>query len=98
MGKRKIAIKKSVAESIAEISWYIESKGMLGTAEKFSDSIYDFFLQFTNEKKVHRLCQEPTRASLGFKSINFKKYTVVFIESESEITVCEFIPSKLIWW
>ena len=98
MGKRKIVVKKSVAEGIAEIAWYIESKGMLATAEKFSDSVYDFLQQLSNHRKVYRPCQEPTRASLGFKCVNFKKYTVVLLETESEITICEFIPSKLIWW
>jgi len=98
MGKRKIVVKKSVADSIAEIAWYIESKGMVATAENFSDSVYDFLQQLSDQRKVYRPCQEPERSSLGFKCINFKKYTVVLIESESELTICEFIPSKLIWW
>ena len=43
MGQREIIIKESVADSIAEIAWYIESKGMVATAEKFADDVYDFF-------------------------------------------------------
>jgi hypothetical protein len=39
MGKRKIIVKESVAKSIAEIAWFIESKGLLKTAEKFSDAV-----------------------------------------------------------
>ena len=27
-----------------------------------------------------------------------KKYTVVFIESDDELIICEFISSKLIYW
>ena len=42
MGDRKITVKQSVADSIAEIAWFIESKGMIKTAEKFSDHVYDF--------------------------------------------------------
>ena len=42
MGGRKITVKQSAADSIAEIAWFIESKGMIKTAEKFSDQVYDF--------------------------------------------------------
>ncbi len=33
-----------------------------------------------------------------FLVTNKKKYTIVFIESEAEIIICEFISSKLIYW
>ena len=98
MGKRKIKVKRTVAKSIAEAAWYIESKGMVATAENFADSVYNFFQELSNQKRIYRPCQEPKRAALGFKCVNFKKYTVVFIESEMEVTICEFIQSKLIWW
>ena len=99
MGKRKITIKRSVADSIAQAAWYIESKGMLDTAERFSDSVYDFFEQVSDERKSYRICRDPERALLGFKCLSFnKKYTVVFIETKSAVTICEFIPSKLIRW
>ena len=52
MGSRKVMIRPEVAESIAAIAWYIESKGMLATAEKFSDNIYDYFQELTNNKKT----------------------------------------------
>ncbi|HKR04038.1 MAG TPA: hypothetical protein VJY62_05320 [Bacteroidia bacterium] len=99
MGKRKIIIKQSVADSIAQIAWFIESKGMLVTADKFSDAVYDFFEQIAEEKRRFPLCIEPERAVLGYKCATYrKKYTVVFIESETQITICEFISSKLIRW
>lgn len=99
MGKRKIVIKQSVADSIAQVAWFIESKGMLATAEKFSDSVYDYFEQMADERRMFAICRDPIRAALGYKCISFKKkYTVVFIESETELTICEFISSKLIKW
>lgn len=99
MGKRKITVKQSVAESIAKISWFIESKGLLATADKFSDSVYDYFLTLADDRRGFALCHDPKRAAIGYKCITFKKkYTIVFLESESSITVCEFIPSKLIRW
>jgi hypothetical protein len=42
MGKRRVIVKQSTAKSIAEIAWFIESKGLTLTAERFSDTVYDF--------------------------------------------------------
>jgi hypothetical protein len=99
MGQRKVTLKLSAAKSIAVVSWYIESKGMVKTAEKFSDEVYNFIETLTDERKSYRPCKDPKRALLGFKCINYsKKYTIVLIETETEITICEFVASKLIWW
>lgn len=99
MGSRKIVVRKSAAENIAAISWYIESKGMLATAEKFADNVYDYFLKLADDGKSYAICREPARAALGYKCIPYKKkYTIVLIESDKEIIICEFISSKLIHW
>ncbi|MGN6618619.1 MAG: hypothetical protein ACTHJ5_15715 [Ilyomonas sp.] len=99
MGKRKVTVKESVAESIAAVAWYIESKGMVATAEKFSDEVYDYFDKLSDDRKSYKLCRDPSRASFGYKCVQFKKkYTIVFLEAESEILICEFISSKLIYW
>jgi hypothetical protein len=99
MGIRKIRVKESAVENIAAISWFIESKGMLATAEKFADDVYDYFLKLADTKKSYAICREPARAALGYKCIPYKKkYTIVLIESELEIIICEFISSKLIHW
>jgi plasmid stabilization system protein ParE len=99
MGSRKIKVKQTAAENIAAISWYIESKGMLATAEKFADDIYDYFHQLADKRKSYAICREPARATLGYKCIPYKKkYTIVFIESADELIICEFISSKLIRW
>ncbi len=99
MGHRKVKVKQSVAENIAAVPWYIESKGPLVTAEKFTDEAYDFFIKLADKRKTYPLCREPGRASSGYKCVPFKKkYTIVFIESESELVICEFISSKLVYW
>ncbi len=99
MGSRKLSIKQSAADSIAEIAWFIQSGGMIKTAENFSDDVYDFIFELCNKIKSYPNCKEPLRALLGYKCIPYKKkYTLVFIESESEIIICEFLPSKLIYW
>ena len=99
MGFRKIVIKQSVAESIAEISWYLESEGLLATAEKFSDDAYDFISKLADNRKGYRSCRDPERESMGYKCISYKKkYTIAFIELDTEIIVCEFILSRRIYW
>lgn len=99
MGNRKITIKESVAESIAAISWFIESKGLVVTAEKFTDNIYDFIIKLSNDKKSYPVCRDPERSALGYKCITYKKkYTIVFIETDDELIICEFISSKIIYW
>ncbi len=99
MGGRKITVKQSAADNIAAISWFIESKGMIVTAEKFSDDVYDYFVGLSDTIKSYPICREQNRAAAGYKCLSYKKkYTVVFIETEKEIIICEFISSKLIHW
>jgi plasmid stabilization system protein ParE len=90
-------VKQSAAESITAIAWYIESKGMVITAEKFSDQIYDYFMKLSSTTKSYALCRDSQRAALGYKCVPYKKkYTIVFIESEVELIICEFVSSKMI--
>jgi hypothetical protein len=99
MGSRKIIVKQSAADNIAAIAWFIESKGMLMTAEKFSDDAFDYIIGLADSRKSYTVCREPIRASLGYKCISYKKkYTIVFIENDQELIICEFIASKLIFW
>lgn len=51
MGSRKVIVKRSAAESIAAVAWFIESKGMLVTAGKFTDKVYDFLQSLSDERK-----------------------------------------------
>ena len=99
MGWRQITIKETVADSIAEIAWYIESHGLIATAENFTDDVYDFFIKLSDSRRIHSICRDPERALLGYKCISYKrKYTIVFLETMEELVVCEFIISKNIHW
>jgi hypothetical protein len=72
---------------------------MVKTAEKFSDDAYDFLFTLSKTIKSYPTCKEPIGATLGYKCIPYKKkFTIVFIETALEIIVCEFIPSKLVYW
>jgi len=99
MGGRKVIVKRSAAESIAATAWFIESKGMLVTADKFTDKVYDFLQSLSDERKSYASCREPQRLLLGYKCVSYrKKYTVVFFETEDEIIITEFVSSKLLHW
>ncbi len=43
MGKRKVNILEPAATSVAEIAFFIESKGLPKTAKEFVDDTFDFF-------------------------------------------------------
>jgi hypothetical protein len=99
VGQREVIIKECVADNIAEIAWYIESKGLVSTAEKFADDVYDFFIKLADSRRSYPICRDPNRAIIGYKCIPYKrKYTIVFLESDDELIIREFIPSKNIHW
>lgn len=99
MGRRKIIVKESVADSIAAIAWFIESKGLVSTADKFTDDVYDFLIKLADSRRRHAICREPERALIGYKCTPYKKkYTIVFLEAETELIICEFTSSKNIRW
>lgn len=99
MGSRKVIVSETAADNIATVAWFIESKGMIATADKFVDGVYDYFTSIADERKSYPICREPNRAALGYKCITYKKkYTIVFIETTVELFICEFIASKLVQW
>jgi len=61
MGIRKVIVRKSAAESIAEIAWYLESEGLLATAERFTDEAYDFIALLGDDIKRYRPSRESAR-------------------------------------
>jgi len=79
MGFRKIIVKQSAAESIAGISWYLESEGLLATAEKFTDDAYDFIAKLGDTRKGYRVCRDPERDSMGYKCIPYKKNILSYL-------------------
>jgi hypothetical protein len=65
MGIRKVIVKETAAENIAAIAWFIESKGLIATADKFTDNVYDYFIKLADDRKAYAICREPERATLG---------------------------------
>ena len=79
MGGRKVTVKESAAEGIAAIFWFIESKGLIATAERFADNVYDYFIELADKRRSSAVCHDPQRSVLGYKCVPYKKkYTIVF--------------------
>jgi hypothetical protein len=77
VGQREVIIKESVADSIAEIAWFLESKGLVAIAEKFSDAVYDFFIKLADSRRSYAICRDSERAIIGYKCVPYKrKYTI----------------------
>jgi hypothetical protein len=53
MGWREVTVKETVADGIAARAWYIESKGLIATAENFADDVYDFFIKLSDSRRRH---------------------------------------------
>ena len=73
MGGRKITVKQSAADSIAEIAWFIESKGMIKTAEKFSDQVYDFIGKLSPTSNLILYARTPSGLNLDINAYPIRK-------------------------
>jgi hypothetical protein len=56
MGKRKVKILEPAATAVAEVAWFIESKGLPETAKKFVDDTFAFFERLSNDQIEHKPC------------------------------------------
>ena len=97
MGKRKVSILETAATSVAEISWFIENKGMPQTAKKFVDDAFLFFDKLSDERIEHKPCSYNKWKNLGYRCVPYKrKYIVAYLSQEKEIIICDFISAKLL--
>lgn len=97
MVKRKISILEPAATAVAEIAWFIESKGMPQTAKKFVDDAFLFFDKLSDERIVHKPCNYNRWKTLGYRCVPFKKkYVVAYLNQENEIVICDFVSAKLL--
>jgi len=97
MGKRKVSIWEDAANAVAEIAFFIESKGMPATAKKFVDEVFEFFETISIDTSDHRLCSYKRWEALGYRCINYnKKYVVAYLSLSNEVIICDFVATKLL--
>ena len=99
MDKRKVSILEPAASAVAEIAYFIESKGLPQTAKKFVDEVFAFFDKLSDDVLVHKLCTYEEWRALNYRCVPYnKKYTIAYLSMKKEIIICEFVASKLIHW
>lgn len=97
MGKREVSILESASDAVAEVAFFIESKGMLQTAKKFVDEAFEFFGKLSDDRIVHKLCSYKLWQDLNYRCVSYKnKFTVAYLLFDGEIIICGFVVSKLI--
>jgi hypothetical protein len=97
MGKRKVSILEPAPTAVAEVAWFIESKGMPQTAKKFVDDAFLFFEKLSDERIVHKPCNYNRCETLDYRCVPFKKkYVVAYLNQDKEIVICDFVNSKLL--
>jgi hypothetical protein len=98
MGKREVTILANAVTSVAEISYFIESKGLPLTAKKFVNDAFNFFAKLSNEKIIHKPCSYTKWNILGYRCVNYKKkYVIAYLANDDEIVICDFVSAKLLY-
>src|SRR5438552_17616493 len=97
MGKRKVAILEPAVAAVAEIAFFIESRGMPQTAKKFVREAFSFFEKLSDDVIEYRLCTYARWKNLKYHCVSYrKKYVVAFLSQEKEIIICDFVSAKLL--
>ena len=97
MGKRKVTILETAAESVAKIAIFIESKGIPQTAKKYVDEIFEYFDTLADEKLLHKPCNyNNVWKYLEYRCVTYKKFVVAYLSHPDEIIICDFVASKLL--
>lgn len=72
MGKRKVSILEPAATAVAEIAFFIESKGLPQTAKKFVDEAFEFFDKLSADRIEHRRCIYEAWIYLNYRCVPYK--------------------------
>ena len=97
MGKRKVTILDTAVRAVAEVSLFIEGKGLLETAKRFADRAFAFFDNLVDDQLLHRPCGYLSWRALNYRCASFKKkHTVAYLDLSTEIVICEFALTKLL--
>jgi hypothetical protein len=79
MGKVKITYTNQFADDLADLVYFIESKGLIVTARKYIEKVYEFIESLRFDTVEYAYCKDKVRSYEGLKCISYKgKYTIVF--------------------
>jgi len=97
MGKITIRYTNKFADDLADLIYFIESKGLIETAHRYVTKVYAFIESMKFDKVNYAYCKDSVRANAGLKCLRYNnKYTIVFYQFSDEVIITEFIPSKML--
>ncbi len=97
MAQRKVSILDKVAEEVAYIAYFVESKGLPKTAKRFVDDSFNFFQKLGDTRATHKPCSFLPWSDQGYWCATFrKKYSVAYLDLADEIVICDFALQKLL--
>ncbi len=97
MARRRVTILTKAVDEVAYYGYFIESVGMPTSAKRFIDDCFEAFSKLANKKVTHRPCRHAPWQILGYRCVTFrKKYVIAYLETKSEIVICDFTLQKLL--
>lgn len=95
MFRRKVSVREPVLTRIAAIAFYIQDQGLVQTALKFFDDIFDLLAGLSEKCVTHRPCSFPDWRQKNYRCATFrKKYSVAYLDLLHEIIVSDFAVTK----
>jgi plasmid stabilization system protein ParE len=97
MAQRKVTILDKAVEEVANVSYFIEGKGLPATAKKFVDSAFTFFENLGKTPVTHKPCSFALWKELNYRCAPFrKKFVVAYLNLDDEIIICDFALQKML--
>ncbi|WP_366914023.1 type II toxin-antitoxin system RelE/ParE family toxin [Niabella sp.] len=98
MVTREVRILETAASTIAEIAYFIESKGLPQTAKKFVNDIFSFIEKLADKRIVHKPCKYERWTDLNYRCVSYKKkYVIAYLNHTSEIVICDIVSFKMLF-
>ncbi len=98
MGKRKVSNLEPAAEAVADVAFFIESKGLPTTAKIFVHETFAFFEKIADQIIEHKPCNYNNvwKHHLNYSCVTYKKYVIAYLSQPNEIIICDFVSSKML--
>jgi len=98
MGKVRLKYTIKFADDLADLIYFIESKGLKETAYRYVEKVYAFIESLKFENVDYAYCKDTIRSNLGLKCVKYNsKYTLVFYQFPDEVIITDFVASKMLF-
>ena len=95
MAQRKVSILDKAAQEVAHVAYFIESKWLPETAKRFVSDAFHFFESLGDDRVKYKPCSYIFWRMEEYRCAHFKKkFIVTFLDTETEIIVCDFAAQQ----